>query len=447
MAASISGSAVGNWTKTQKIVFRFFFVFFIIQAVPLDWKFYATLFSINWLHPDLFSVLSLTRYSPQFFPEAALASWGFASFANWGLAFLLAGIGAAVWSFADKKTSNYELLYYYLRVILRYRLAIGIIAYGFIKLFPLQIPPPTLSELNTSYGDFYAWKIYYLTTGMASNHYESSLGLIEILGGLLLLYRRTATIGAGLVATFVINVVMANFAYHIGDHVYSSYLLVISLFLLAYDVPRLYDLFVSSKPAIANKFNPGFTKSWQSYARLVAKYGFAIVIFLFGIITYRTYKTAAYVHPQNPGLAGSAGFYNVREFRLNNRLIPYSTEDPDRWQNVVFEKWNTLSIRMNQPVIINALLPNQDRFDGNYEQSGNGGRHFFSYKTDSLNHVISLTNKNQPGKAFSLHYKSLNDSTIVLSGITENRDAVYAVLEKINKKYLLLQGRRKPVSL
>ena len=447
MAVSISGSATGNWTKTQRIVFRFFFVFFIIQAVPLDWKFYATLFSINWLNPDLFSVLSLTRYSPQFFSETDLASWGIASFANWGVAFLLAAVCAAVWSFADTQNRNYDLLYYYLRVILRYRLAIGIIAYGFVKLFPLQIPPPTLSELNTSYGDFYAWKIYYLTTGMASNHYESSLGLIEILGGLLLLYRRTATIGAGLVATFVINVVMANFAYHVGDHVYSTYLLVISLFLVAYDVPRLYALFVSSKPAIANKFNPVFAKRWHSSARLAAKYVFVIVVFLVGMITYQTYETAPYVHPKNPGLAGSAGFYNVREFKLNNRLIPYSTEDPDRWQNVVFEKWNTLSIKMNQQVIINASLPNQDRFEGDYEQAGNGGRHFFSYKTDSLNHVISLTNKNQPEKAFSLHYKSLNDSTIVLSGITENRDAVYAVLEKINKKYLLLKGRRKPVSL
>jgi len=447
MALSKTGFTDLEWTNTQKIAFRFFFVFFIIQTVPLDWKFYTTLFSINWLDPDLYNVLSLTRYSPQFFSETALSSWGIASFVNWGVVFLMALIGAVAWSFVDRKARNYDLLYYFLRVILRYRLAIGIIAYGLIKLFPLQIPPPTLSELNTNYGDFYAWKIYYLTTGMASNHYESSLGLVEILGGLLLLYRRTATIGAGLVATFIINVVMANFAYHVGDHVYSTYLLVISLFLLAYDVPRLYALFASSKPAIANKFNPVFTKSGQASARLVLKYGFAFVIFLIGVITYQTYQTAPYVNPQKPGLSRVKGFYNVREFKLNNQIIPYSTENPDRWQNVVFEKWNTLSIKINQPVFINASLPNQDRFDGNYEQTGNGGRHFFSYETDSLNHVISLTNKNQPGQAFSLQYKSLNDSTIILSGITEKRDSIYAVLDKINKKYLLIEGRRKPVSL
>ncbi len=447
MALPEINTPVSNWTKRQKITFRFFFVFFIIQTVPLDWKFYRTVFSINWLHPDLYQVLSLTRYSPQFFPETALSSWGLASFANWGVAFLLALAGAVVWSFTDRKTKNYDLLYYYLRVILRYRLAIGIIAYGLIKLFPLQIPPPTLSELNTNYGDFYAWKIYYLTTGLASNHYESSLGLIEILGGLLLLCRRTATIGAALIATFIINVVAANFAYHIGDHVYSTYLLFVSLFLLAYDAPRLYYLFISSKPAIANKFKPAFTKDWQSSGRLVIKYGFLLVIFLFGLTTYQTYRTAPYVNPRNPGLAKADGFYNVREFKLNNRAIAYSTQNPDRWQNVVFEKWNTLSIKINKPVSINTTLPTQDRFDGNYEQTGNGGRHFFSYETDSLNHIISLTNKNQPDWTFSLHYKKLDDSTIILSGITESRDSIYAVLERINKKYLLFEGRRKPVSL
>ena len=436
-----------NWKNGQKIAFRFFFIFFIIQAVPLDWKFYGTLFSINWLHPDLFSVLNLTRYSPQFLSEHALAKWGIESFGNWGVALILAALGATIWGFADRESKNYNLLYYYLRVILRYRLAIGIIAYGLIKLFPLQIPPPTLSELNTNYGDFYAWKIYYLTTGMAVNHYESSLGLIEILGGLLLLCRRTATIGAGLVATFVINVVMANFAYHVGDHVYATYLLVIALFLLAYDVPRLYDLFISSKPAIANKFNPVFSKNWQSSGRLVFKYGFLLFVFFIGVITFQTYNTAPYVHPQNPGLAKSYGYYNVKEFKLNNQLIPYSVENPDRWQNVVFEKWNTLSIKINRPVLIDATLPGQDRFDGNYEQAGNGGRDYFSYQADTLKQLISLTNKTQSGQKLSLHYKRLDDSTIVVSGITEKRDSVYAVLEKVNRKYLLAEGRRKPVRL
>jgi hypothetical protein len=447
MASQNTASLANDWPTWQKNTFRFFFVYFIIQTIPLDWKFYGELFTLNWRNPELFHVLNLTRYAPQFLSATALSSWGIASFANWGVAILLALLGAVAWGYTDRKTRNYDQLYYYLRVLLRYRLALGVITYGLIKLFPLQIPPPTLSELHTNYGDFYAWKIYYLTTGLAANHYESSLGLIEILGGILLLYRRTATIGAGLVAAFLVNVVTANFAYYIGDHVYSTYMLVIALFLLAYDVPRLYVLFASSKPAIANRFKPFFVSTWQSTGRQILKYGFLVLLLLIGLNAYNTYMTEPYVKPRYPGLAQAEGFYNVREFRLNQQLIPYATDHPERWQNVVFEKWNTLSIKNNKPGVINASLPVHDRFDGSYEHTGNGGRHFYNYQTDAVSRHISLTNKNLPGQKFSLKYEMPDDSTIVLSGVTDSRDSVFAVLEKIDKKYLLLEGRRKPISL
>lgn len=451
MAPASTSLQLAPWKNWQKALFRFFFIYFIIQTVPFDWKFYRDLFSINWLSPELYAIVQLTRYLPSFFSEEILLNQNIASFANWGIAALLAVVGSFVWSSYEKKKqsipADYNLLYYYLRAILRYRLAIGVIAYGLIKLFPIQIPPPTLSELHTNYGDFYAWKIYYLTTGLATNHYESSLGLIELIGGTLLLCRKTATIGAGLIATFIVNVVTANFAYHIGDHVYSTHLLFIALFLLAFDIPRLYDLFITNKPAIANKFKPDFSAgSWQ-LVRLTLKYGFLVVIAGLGFLTYRSYSTQPYVNPTTPGLAGTSGFYNVREFRLNDEILPYSDTNPDRWQNVVFEKWNTLSIQINKPVVVDNTLPGQNRFDGNYEQAGNAGRHYFSYQVDTLSKVLTANNKSRPKEKLSLHYSRQGNSTLVIKGLTQNNDSLYVILDKIEKKYLLKEGRRKPISL
>ena len=50
------------WKGAEKIAFRFLFLYFFIQAVPLDWKYYATLFRLpftGWYYGDIFS---LTRY-------------------------------------------------------------------------------------------------------------------------------------------------------------------------------------------------------------------------------------------------------------------------------------------------------------------------------------------------------------------------------------------------
>jgi hypothetical protein len=46
-----------------------------------------------------------------------------------------------------------------------------------------------------------------------------------------------------------------------------------------------------------------------------------------------------------------------------------------------------------------------------------------------------------------LHYIRPNDSTIVLNGINENRDSVHVVLARISKKYMMFEGRRKPVKI
>jgi hypothetical protein len=46
-----------------------------------------------------------------------------------------------------------------------------------------------------------------------------------------------------------------------------------------------------------------------------------------------------------------------------------------------------------------------------------------------------------------LHYDRLNDSTIVLQGINENKDSVYVLLTKVEKKYMMYEGRRRQVKI
>lgn len=431
-----------QWSGKEKIVLRFFILYFIIQVVPLDWKFYRDLFSINLAELSFYDLFKLTKYAPQFF--------SLTGYSNWGVAAVLAAIGTLIWGNL-KREFDYNTLYYGLRVILRYRLAIGIIAYGFIKLFPLQMPYPSLSNLHTNYGDFFAWKIYFHTVGIAQP-YEVFLGFVEVVAGLLLLFRRTVTFGSGLILGFIGNVFVANIAYNAGEQVYSLYLVVIAAFLFAYDVPRLYSLLALERQTIANKFTPLLATNGIRTLRVVLKATFIAFIILLGGATYANYSKEPYKIPRTKGLAGTYGYYNVREFRFNNQLIPYSTTDPNRWQNVVFEKWATISIKIARPIKLDPSTGDgyfANDVDRNYESAGVGGRQYFAYTSDTVNKKIVLKNKNKSysGEGFTLQYKQLNDSTIVLNGVNEKRDSISAILDKINRKYMLFEGRRKPVKL
>jgi uncharacterized membrane protein YphA (DoxX/SURF4 family) len=440
---NVSQDQTYKWKNYEKVALKFFFIYFVLQAVPIDCKFYKALWSIDWQHATFYGLFTLSRYAPQFF--------SFTGYINWAVAALIATVGTAVWIIAERKEPSYTNLLYWLRVLLRYRLAIAVIAYGFIKVFPLQMPYPSLSNLHTNYGDFLAWKIYYHTIGITPG-YETFLGIIEIIAGLLLLNRKTVTFGAAIVVGFMSNVFAANLGYDVGEYVYSSYLLVIALFLFSYDAIRLFNLLILEKLTIASKFQPVFSNKTIRSLRLGVKIAVLVFIVSLGFSTYANYGNAPYKLPKAPGLKGAYGYYNVREFKLNGKVLPYSRTDSSRWQNVVFEKWATISIKVARPIKID--LGNGDEYhpediERNFESAGVGGRRYYAYTADTVHKTLWLTNKNKyyPTEKYSLNYSRPNDSTLVIRGINEKRDSVYAVLDRVNSKHLLFVGRRKPLKL
>ncbi|SDE67448.1 hypothetical protein SAMN05216464_108170 [Mucilaginibacter pineti] len=445
------GQVFKEWKPWERNVFRFVFIFLIILSVPLDWKFYRTLFGINWLHLNFYDLLKLTKYQVQFISQENLPKYGIGSFANWGIAVLLSLVGAVVWSRVDGKRKEYNVLYYWLRVIVRYRLAVVLVAYGLIKLFPLQMPYPSLSNLLTNYGDFFAWKIYFQTLGI-SPHYESFLGFVEVLAAFLLFNRKTVTFGVGLIFGFIGNVAVVNGFYDVGELVLSTYIVLIAAFLFVNDIPRLYDMLVREVPAFANKLVPVFSRTRLRKTRTALRSVFLLFFVLFAWKTFDNFHNDPYKIPHTPGLNKAYGYYNVKQFILNKDTIPYSRTDHNRWQDVVFEKWSTLSIKVNRPVKIDFSSGegvHEKDIDRNYELAGHAGRHYFYYKADTVKHTLALQNKNinQRNERLFLTYSRPNDSTIVLAGINENRDSVHIVLDRINKKYMMMEGRRKVVSL
>jgi len=430
------------WTQGAKIAFRFVFVYFFLQCVPLlDWRYYQLVFSVNWLSLRYEDIFNLAHYQSSFFT-------GGQSFVNWIVVAVPALIGAGIWTTLDKnKTDNYDRLYYWIRVIVRYRLAIGIVAYGFIKFFPLQSPYPSLSNLNTNYGDFTRWKLFSMSLGVVP-HYELFLGLVEIIAGLLLFWRKTASVGALIVLFFTGNVFMSNIAYEGGEYVYSFYLIVLALFTLAYDAPRLANLFIWRRPAQPNRFRLLLVGKQKYVRRILKGFVFFFFVVLYGFKTGSALKKDPYQIPHEKGLSGAAGIYDVSLFVLGHDTIPYSKTDSTRWQDVVLEKWATLSIRTNIPVTVDSCntekLGAQKDIDRTYESQGSNERSYYAYKADTVSHILTLHNKNPHYKNDSLvlNYQRQDSSRIILSGINQQKDSIYIVLDKIKKKYLVKEAEK-----
>ncbi len=438
----------GAWNTYERVAFRFFFLYFALQIVPLDWKYYRDLAALDWSFFHFSNLFYLARYAPRIFGEVpALFDWLFIA--------LTALVGTVAWGIVDQKNNQYNNLYYWLRVALRYRLAAALLVYGFIKFFPMQMPEPSLSNLNTNYGDITHWKVFSLSAGIVPG-YESFLGLVEIIAALLLLYRKTASIGAFIIIPFTGNVVMSNLAYEGGEFVYSLLLVSFALFILAYDVPRLLALTSFEKTTFPPKFKPVFSDSARNW-RVIAKSSFIFVfVLLYGSRTYASYHTDIYQYPATGGLPEARGLYNVTQFKLNGVDYPYSPNDPVRWRDVVFEQWATLSVRSNKPVEIETVTTEEIHtkdHDRVYELSGIGGRHYYSYRIDSVNHHILLQNrnKNHSGDHFTLEYDRPSKDRIILSGVNSTRDSIHVVLDRIDKKYLLEEaaksGRRRGLQL
>ncbi len=425
-------------------------IFFLILSIPYD----PNLFTDR-SFGDLFSLenwFALATYRTSFIAESPFVGTDVRGYYNWAIALVLALLLFGAFGRKIKHTFQVEddRVFYWLRVLLRYRLALAMTFIGLVKIIPIQLPEPTISELHTEYGDFLLWKLYYLTNGIATAGYLPVIGALEIVGGLFLLNRRTAIIGSGLLIAVLLNVVIVNYVYEIGEQVYSSFLLLLAVVIFSYDWPRFYQLLIKKGATIPDGF-------WPVYGRRIAgirpylQVLFLLLIAVFSVQAYLSWKNSDYPFPDEKGLEGAAGVYDVKDFVWKGDTIPYSLTDTLRWKDVVFEKWNTLSIRGNRSVRVDSLKPriafNHER---NYEYLGNGGREFFGYtsKQGSDNTAtIKLIGKVSKGHTFAFVVNRPDKRTLVLDGVNQLGDSLHVRLEKVNKKYLLHEGRRKPIRI
>lgn len=480
----ITGSETKTvWNNYQKIAFRIAFIYFLLLCIPTYGNFYRHLFSLEFSKITYHDFQNIVAFWPPqiILIESEEGVFGILNYINLILVFVFAVAAGLAWTFLDRKSVNYSRLYYWIRVLTRYRLAAGMIGWGLKKAFPMQMVYPTVGMLNTPFVDMAEKKLYWSHVGVSFG-YTVFLGFAEIIPGLLLLHRKTAVLGGALAAVVCFNICIANHAYDAGVAVPAAYFTLIGIFVTWYDLPAIWNLIVNEKDILPYRYNPVFDEKWKLYAARTVK---AVFIFIFAPLAaafwaYGFFNGNNYNIPSTPGLPDSKGYYNVTEFRLNNKLIPYTPDDSIRWSDATFESWSSLSYKTNRPAIVDRMIgysplrvnpekknsklnevntqdsdklakekKNRDLGVTRWEVGGmSGERRYFFYKADTVNHILYLQNKNKnhADERQVLHYSRPTPDRIILKGINEFKDSIYVVLDRSHKKYPLTESRQSNVA-
>ena len=409
--------------------FRFFFIYFVLGIGPWTWFFYLPGLS------QLFNLYTGLEEPVVRFVNAHLlhvktelntegggsgdTSYAWAQFYTFLLA---AALGALIWTWIDRKRLEPRKgLHIFLWTILRYYVATVAFGYGILKLFALQMPFPNLSMMATPLGDFLPMRLSWMFMGY-STPYQVFSGAAEVIAGLLLIYRPTATLGALAAFAVFTNVFVMNLSYDIPVKLFSMQMVICCLGILAYDWRRLWNFFFANK-AVDHGLQYAFvpTKKWQRITGIVLKLVFIAMILgmpLFQSISrYREIAASRQTRgPIEPGL------YHITTFKRNNVAEPIANHDAMSWKDFIFDLEGAGSINTEDTL-----------FRQRYH------RGHFMYQPDSTRQTIDFQfSKTDPRPLFYLNYKKLDDRNLQLWGKVR-QDSVFYELARSEKAYQLAE--------
>jgi hypothetical protein len=244
-------------------------------------------------------------------------------------------LGTAIWSVLDRSRRDYVTLHKWFRLFVRFGLAAQMFYYGMAKIIPTQFPPPALVTLIEPVGHLSLSDLLWTFVG-SSTAYQIVTGGAEMIAGLLLLTPQTALLGALIGLADMIQVFVLNMTYDFGLKQISFHLLLMLVFLLAPDVPRLANLLLLDRPAGRSTQPPLFRGRRANRAALVTQIAFGIyLVAMFTAVSMRYWSGEG-----GPGSPRSPlyGIWNVAELSIDGRVQPAALNDYDRrWRRVVFD--------------------------------------------------------------------------------------------------------------
>ena len=340
-----------HWSIGSRVAFRFSFVYFGLYCFAT--QIFVALFPIPKVDiPDPGSLWPMREIvlwvgahilrlaQPLSYIDTGSGDKAF----DWVLALCMVVISATatgIWSILDRKRANYVTLYKWLLLFIRIALAGQMLCYGMSKAIPTQMPFPHLTTLLMPFGNLSLQGVLWTSIG-ASPAYEVFAGCAELLAGILLLFPRTAMLGALICLADMIQVFMLNMTYDVPVKLLSFHLILLSLFLLVPEFQRLADFFLRNRTV-----GPSSQPQLFSAPR-ASRIAFAVQIFIcIWLLGMNAWSVWAEWNTYSGGRTKSPlyGIWNVEEFSSDGQLRSPLLTDRERWRRAVFDSPEFLTIQ------------------------------------------------------------------------------------------------------
>lgn len=381
----------------QKIFLRFIFLYVVLYIFPYGFEYIIGLETGNW---SFWKTITTT------FGEVFLG-WEFNhdrlmngldskyDFARFLLIAIFSILIAFLWWFIDSKLKkNYDnFLKRLLETILRYHVGLTLIIYGLSKVFLLQFGVMDIDSLETKIGDHNG--MGFIWTFMSySKFYGITAGLIEVIGGALLLFRRTTSLGCFLLLIAMTNVVLMDIGFDVVVKMFAIHLLLMIVILMWEDMKRLFVFFLGNKATIANKFEPLFKGAKAKKIGLVLK----VILLIYFTYIFNGSMRERIESQHGNDYAHFTSSHEVEVFVMNGDTIPENTNGM-RWKKM---NVNDVSY-MPESLSITKADDTSERF---------------KFTADTLSHKMILTSAyDKSQEPYELSYAVLQENVFVYQGI------------------------------
>lgn len=284
-------------------------------------------------------------------------------------------LAALIWSWLDRNRLNYQKLFDWLVVLIRYYIILQMLSYGLGKVFYLQMGPPTETDLEQPLGDFSPMGLVWTFIGY-SKPFTMLTGWLEVLGGTFLLFKRTQTLGAMIVFVVMSNVMVFNYFYDVPVKILSTHLVMMAVFLILIDGRRLINLFILNKATEPKEIRYLFKK--PKWRKVIGWIKWSLVI----IVTALSVFDLVFIYNKryNPTNDDRRIVLNVTGFKENNlkKREPKITD------------WKTIKIYNYQTAAVFSLIDKKTTYNIQLSNDLNTVTYETSSQKDSSSGIMSI---------------------------------------------------------
>ena len=335
-----------RWSLGLRVGFRLAFIYFGLYVIStqmlnslviLPFAFIPNLGSLGWTRTAVAWVAHHVFRANYAFPTTLTGSGD--RTVDWVLNAIILAIaiaGAGLWSIVDRRRPNHAALHKWFQVFVRFALGATMISYGMLKVFPLQMSYPNLTRLLEPYGSFSPMGVLWASIGAAPG-YERFAGSMELMAGILLFVPRLSTLGAMVAFADAVQIFLLNMTYDVPVKLFAFQLILMSLYLLAPETPRLTRAVILNGSAGPSPVPP-----------LARRKAVALTLTLVQIL-YGGYIVAMHYWPSKRSWASVTapkpplyGIWTVEQMTVDGVERAPLVSDYGRWRRIVIQNSTTV---------------------------------------------------------------------------------------------------------